>query len=172
MNTTLNNTLQPATEQQVLTSEAFLAHWQGHRSLTRRVIDTFPEKELFSYSIGGMRPFAELAMEMVNMALPGIYGVATSAWKVPGKPDGFVLATPATKEELLQLWDEVTETVNNLWQQVEPGRFQQNDVAFGLYEGPVYSTIFYFIDNEIHHRGQGYVYLRSLGIEPPPFWER
>jgi uncharacterized damage-inducible protein DinB len=28
------------------------------------------------------------------------------------------------------------------------------------------------IDDEIHHRGQGYVYLRSLSIEPPPFWER
>ncbi|MGZ5248500.1 MAG: DinB family protein [Flavitalea sp.] len=32
--------------------------------------------------------------------------------------------------------------------------------------------MFYFIDNEIHHRGQGYVYLRSLGIEPPFFWDR
>jgi uncharacterized damage-inducible protein DinB len=30
----------------------------------------------------------------------------------------------------------------------------------------------YAIDNEIHHRGQGYVYLRALGIVPPPFWER
>ncbi|MGO3807708.1 MAG: DinB family protein [Sphingobacterium sp.] len=30
----------------------------------------------------------------------------------------------------------------------------------------------YFVDNEIHHRGQGFVYLRSLGIEPPHFWER
>ncbi|RYD85889.1 MAG: damage-inducible protein DinB, partial [Sphingobacteriales bacterium] len=33
-------------------------------------------------------------------------------------------------------------------------------------------NILYFIDNEIHHRGQGYVYLRALGIEPPFFWER
>lgn len=33
-------------------------------------------------------------------------------------------------------------------------------------------VILYAIDNEIHHRGQGYVYLRSLGIEPPPFYER
>jgi uncharacterized damage-inducible protein DinB len=31
---------------------------------------------------------------------------------------------------------------------------------------------FTMIDNEIHHRGQGYVYLRALGIEPPPFYER
>ena len=30
----------------------------------------------------------------------------------------------------------------------------------------------YAIDNEIHHRGQGFVYLRALGIEPPHFWER
>jgi uncharacterized damage-inducible protein DinB len=29
-----------------------------------------------------------------------------------------------------------------------------------------------FIDNEVHHRGQGYVYLRALGVEPSPFWER
>jgi uncharacterized damage-inducible protein DinB len=28
------------------------------------------------------------------------------------------------------------------------------------------------IDNEIHHRGQAYVYLRALGLDVPPFWER
>ncbi|MEX6688230.1 DinB family protein [Danxiaibacter flavus] len=40
------------------------------------------------------------------------------------------------------------------------------------YEGPAYSSLLYFIDNEIHHRAQGYVYLRSLGIQPPFFWDR
>ena len=30
----------------------------------------------------------------------------------------------------------------------------------------------YLIDNEVHHRGQGYVCLRALGVEPPPFRER
>jgi uncharacterized damage-inducible protein DinB len=24
----------------------------------------------------------------------------------------------------------------------------------------------------IHHRRQGYVFLRALGVEPPPFYER
>ena len=42
---------------------------------------------------------------------------------------------------------------------------------FGEYESTVRWSIFYFINNEIHHRGQGYVYLRSLGIEPPAFWD-
>ena len=34
------------------------------------------------------------------------------------------------------------------------------------------ALLLYVIENEIHHRGQGYVYLRSLGIEPPAFWDR
>jgi len=62
----------------VIPAPALLEHWQGHRRLTRRVIEAFPEDQLFSFSI----------------------------------------------------------------------------------------------DNEIHHRGQAYVYLRALGIEPPPFYER
>jgi uncharacterized damage-inducible protein DinB len=37
---------------------------------------------------------------------------------------------------------------------------------------PIYDLLLYIVDNEIHHRGQGYVYLRELGIEPPPFYER
>jgi uncharacterized damage-inducible protein DinB len=62
----------------IIPISAFLAHWQGHRRLTRRVIELFPEDKLFAFSI----------------------------------------------------------------------------------------------DNEIHHRGQGYVYLRALGIEPPGFYDR
>jgi uncharacterized damage-inducible protein DinB len=32
--------------------------------------------------------------------------------------------------------------------------------------------LLYVVDNEIHHRAQGYVYLRALGIEPPLFHVR
>ena len=39
-------------------ADALLDHWQGHRRVTRRVIEAFPEDALFNYSIGGMRPFA------------------------------------------------------------------------------------------------------------------
>ncbi len=44
--------------------------------------------------------------------------------------------------------------------------------AFGQYPGVLHDLILYVIDNEIHHRGQGYVYLRALGIEPPAFYDR
>ena len=44
--------------------------------------------------------------------------------------------------------------------------------AFGQYPGRVYDLLLYAIDNEIHHRGEGYVYLRALRIEPPAFYSR
>lgn len=156
----------------VITPEALLEHWQGHRRTTRRVIEAFPEDKLFTYAIGGMRPFSELAMEMIHMAAPGIRGVATGRWQSFGDLSGFSSSVPQTKHELLSLWDKVTEEIDSVWPQIPPHRFQQIEAAFGQYEGPLYATLLYFIDNEIHHRGQGYVYLRSLGIEPPAFWDR
>ncbi|QHT65982.1 damage-inducible protein DinB [Rhodocytophaga rosea] len=156
-----------ATQTHILSPEQLLAHWQGHRKLTRRVIEAFPDDALFSYSVGGMRPFSELALEMIGMGGEGIGGIATGNWEAFPTPN-----TPTTKAELLKLWDEVTETINKTWPQISLQRFQETDVAFGQYESKIYWTLFYFIDNEIHHRGQGYVYLRSLGIQPPPFWER
>jgi uncharacterized damage-inducible protein DinB len=49
---------------------------------------------------------------------------------------------------------------------------QFSDPWFGSEPRSHLDRILYLIDNEVHHRGQGYVYLRMLGIEPPAFYER
>lgn len=152
----------------VITSGELLAHWQGHRRLTRRVIEAFPEKELFEYSIGGMRPFAKLASEMLAIAVPGLKEIITGNTA----PFSEELGLEGSKEKILKMWDEATEKINKLWKQIPDERFSEHVKLFGQYEGTVMSQISYFIDNEIHHRAQGYVYLRSLGITPPFFWER
>lgn len=155
-----------------ITKDQLLKHWQGHRNLTRRVIEAFPEDKLFNHTIGGMRPFSEMALELLHMAAPGIKGVATGEWNEFGEIAKADSKKPETKKELLELWDWSTEQIDKYWEQVPDGRFQETDVAFGQWEGQTWWHLFYFIDNEIHHRGQAYVYLRSLGIEPPLFWER
>jgi uncharacterized damage-inducible protein DinB len=73
---------------------------------------------------------------------------------------------------VLRLWDESTEQLAVLWPQIPPQRFQETLTAFGQYTDVLHELILYVIDNEIHHRGQGYVYLRALGIAPPPFYDR
>ncbi|MDP2540204.1 damage-inducible protein DinB [Tenacibaculum discolor] len=154
--------------EQVITPSELLAHWQGHRGLTRRTIEAFPEEAFFNYSIEGMRTFADMVMELLGIAGPGIKEIAT------GEIQELIEEVDHgnKKAKILELWDKATDEINTYWAQIKPEQFQQSIKIFGQYEGTVWSSIFYFIDNEIHHRGQGYVYLRALGIEPPYFYER
>ncbi len=149
-----------------ITPDALLSHWQGHRRLTRRVIDAFPEDQLFTFSVGGMRTFGELAMEIATMGVPMLRGIVTGEWSASSSRE----ARP--KEEVLRLWDENTEQLETLWKQIPAERFGETMTAFGQYTDALHNLILYVIDNEIHHRGQGYVYLRALDIAPPPFFER
>jgi uncharacterized damage-inducible protein DinB len=155
-----------ATSTPVIPAGALLEHWQGHRRLTRRVIEAFPDDQLFSFSIGSMRPFGAMALELIGIAEPMVRGIVTGEW------DESLTREARSKEEILRLWDESTGKIDTLWPKIQPERFQQTMTAFGKYPGRVYELLLYAIDNEIHHRGQGYVYLRALGIEPPPFYER
>ncbi|MCK0133547.1 DinB family protein [Arenibacter sp. S6351L] len=162
MHTTLNKT------PQVISSQELLDHWQGHRALTRRTIEVFPEEAFFSHTIGGMRTFVEMVMELLAIAGPGLKEIATGK----SAPFNEHLEHGNKKDRLLELWDKATAEINTYWAQIKEEQFQQNIKIFGQYDCTVRSSIFYFIDNEIHHRGQAYVYLRTLGIEPPAFYER
>ena len=150
----------------LITPDQLLAHWQGHRRLTRRMIEAFPEDKLFTFSLGGMRTFAVLVKEFIGMAVPTVIGITEGRW------DAGVAVEAETKTELLALWDNVTGEIDSLWPDIPAARWQEVDTAFGQWEMPMHGLILYVIDNEIHHRGQGYVYLRALGVEPPPFYER
>lgn len=150
----------------VIDADAFLNHWQGHRRVTRRFIEAFPEQELFNLSIGGMRPFSALVLEFIGMAVPSLKGVISGQWEY-GAP-----VSPASRAELLQVWDETTTAIDTLWPTIPPHRFQEVDKAFGQWEMTGASLLTYLVDNEIHHRAQASVYLRSIGIQPPFFYDR
>jgi uncharacterized damage-inducible protein DinB len=149
----------------IIPADALRRHWQGHRRLTRRVIDAFPEDRLFTFAVGGMRPFGDLALEMIGMGVPMLRGLVSGTWEAFDRRQ-------RSKRDVLALWDDSTAAIDELWPQIPPARFQEQATAFGQYPGIVHDLLLYVIDNEIHHRGQGYVYLRALGIEPPPFYDR
>jgi hypothetical protein len=165
-------TAEAGTLTSIISADALLDHWQGHRRLTRKTIEAFPEDQFYSFSIGAMRTFAELSMEIIGLAAPGIRGLAFGDWTFTEPDLNAHTPPPATKAEVLNLWDLVTEYIDLLWPQISAERFQEAEAAFGMYENKNIATALYLIDNEIHHRAQGFVYLRALGIEPPFFWER
>ncbi len=151
-----------------LTTDVLQEHWLGHRALTRRVIEAFPEDKLFTFSAGGMRTFAQLATEMLQMIAPTMKGLLEDVWEA----GGYGQPGPTTKAGLLASWDEADRLLESSLARVPAERYHQVANAFGMWTAPAFATVLYLIDNEVHHRGQGYVYLRLLDIAPPLFYER
>jgi len=167
---------QPVALEVAVPMQGLLEHWQGHRRLTRRLIEAYPEDQLFTFSVGGMRTFGQLALEMLGMAVPMLREVVGESGQQPthhqaGSSDA-VMHSETPRQELLRQWDESTAQIEELWARIPPGRLQETITAFGQYTAVAYTQLLYVIDNEIHHRGQGYVYMRALGQAPPAFWER
>ncbi|MBI3504384.1 MAG: DinB family protein [Proteobacteria bacterium] len=156
----------PNLDARIIPSAALLAHWQGHRRLTRRVIEAFPDDKFATFSIGGVRTFAALAGELLAMTAPTVQGVVTDEWAA------YAPAKLETKAEVLAAWDAATKILDEYWPRITAERFAATITMFGAYTGITYDLLLYIIDNEIHHRAQGYVYLRALGIEPPAFYDR
>jgi uncharacterized damage-inducible protein DinB len=151
----------------MISKNELLQHWLGHRKLTRKVIEKFPEPELFELSIGGMRTFADLSKELLAVGGNALKQVITGESEPYSHDESLT-----TKDELLKRWDEDTEKIIKYFDQLSEDKRYEKVKLFGQYEQTIIGHIQYFIDNEIHHRGQGTVYLRALGIEPPFFWDR
>ena len=150
---------------ELLTPQALLTNLKDVRALTRKVIEAFPEKELFEFSVANLRPFSQMVEEFL-MITNYIFTETLHEKHTPFYTEG---QFPTTKAEVLALWDRATEILDREWTKVgdytQPLTIYQMTFSFAQW-------ILYFIENESHHRGQGYTYLRALGIEPPFFWAR
>ncbi|HRN98730.1 MAG TPA: DinB family protein, partial [Flavobacterium sp.] len=116
----------------------------------------------------GMRTPDQLTAELLSIGAPAMTAIVIKQVTPYSEPEGIA----HNKAAYLAQWDKDTQTINQQWAKLSPRDFSETFNLFGQYEFPVIQNILYFIDNEIHHRGQLYVYLRGLNIEPPFFWER
>lgn len=146
----------------------FTENWLGHRKLTRRIVEAVPEGDLFSFSVGGMRTPAELAHEILESARTVVTGVATGDF-----PDYRMESPYKDRAALLTAMDEEFAALEKGLRSVTEAQLATEFSTFGgSYTGTGMEQLQYAFDNEIHHRGQLYVYLRALGVEPVPFWDR
>jgi len=150
---------------ELLTPEALLTNLKDVRTLTRNVIEAFPEKELFEFSVANLRPFSQMVEEFL-MITNYIFTETLHEKHTPFYTEG---QFPTTKAEVLALWDRATEILDREWKEV--GDYTQSLTIYQM-TFSFSQWILYAIENESHHRGQGYTYLRALGIEPPFFWAR
>lgn len=153
----------------LLTPTQLLAMLEGNRRLTVRTVEAFAEQDLFNYTAPGMRSFADMVKEILNIEAAYFRGIATGEWtyndtvKEVNTKEGLLAACEASRRQLLEWWPKIS---------AERLAAVEDDGFFGVGPTPNMGRAIYALENEIHHRAQGYVYLRLLGIEPPAFYER
>jgi uncharacterized damage-inducible protein DinB len=163
----LKNFKQKENKMELLTLEQFYTHWQGHRQLTIRTLEAFPKDKLFSYNVEPMRPFGEITKELLEVENSTMNGVLSGEWKWEPK-----YKSVTSKQELLEAFKKLGKQTQESWSKLSSDRLRAVEKdAWGM-TWANYERLLYMHDNEIHHRAQGYVYLRLLGIEPPAFYER
>lgn len=156
----MTDLLTPAQLQEIL---------EENRRLTVRTLQAFPEQELFSYAAPSMRTAAELFKEIIELQRAFVRGIATGEW-VYGDTTNAV----ATKTGLLEAFAALRSQTVAWWEKITADRLLAvEDDGFGFWAPRANLTrLIYALENENHHRGQVYVYLRQLGVEPPVYYER
>ncbi|MBO0992610.1 DinB family protein [Bacillus sp. SD088] len=152
-----------------ISKEEFMEILEGNRRLTTRIIEAFPEDRLFQYKpVEPLRSFSEMVIEVLNIEKAYMRGIALDEWEYSNPYEKV-----ATKEELLTACKDVRKQTQELWPSVteETLSIKIEDPLFGGRQSHI-ERLQYALENEIHHRGQGYIYLRMLGIEPPAFYDR
>lgn len=152
---------------ELLTLEQLYTHWQRHRHLTIRTVKVFPDEKLFNYFVTPMRSFGKMMVEALEVEVNFLHGILSGDWAWQPK-----YKNVSSKEELLTALEQLAPQTREVWTKLTPERLEAIETDAGGAEKSNRDRLFYMIDNEIHHRAQGYVYLRLLGIEAPKFYER
>ncbi|KSU83379.1 Uncharacterized damage-inducible protein DinB (forms a four-helix bundle) [Fictibacillus enclensis] len=153
----------------IMSKKDYFEMMEGNRRLTLRAIEAFPEDKFFVYTPDEkLRPFSEMIKEIVNIESGYMHGVALDKWEYKDVFEG-----ANKKEEFLQISQEVRDQTRKLFEEMNEERLNvvMQDPFFGP-EMSHFARLQYALENEIHHRGQGFTYLRLLGIEPPEFYVR
>ncbi|MCJ7842478.1 DinB family protein [Lederbergia sp. NSJ-179] len=154
----------------MISKEEFMEILEGNRRLTIRTMEAFPEDKLFDYApVEPLRPFAEMVKEILNVERAFMRGIARDDWEYKD-----VFSEVSTKADLLSACEKMRGETREMWSSVTDERLAEmkEDPFFGAGQQSHIERLQYALENEIHHRGQGYIYLRVLGIEPPAFYIR
>ncbi len=145
-----------------MTKTAVLKYWVNVRRLTMKLFDLFPEDNFDFRPVETIRTVAEQFDHILIAELYARIGILMGVWSLEPFAGNRDLNRNTIRNKLFQ---EHEKTIG-LLRMLPEGRFLKiYDTPFGSISGE--TIIYETIDEEIHHRGNLYTYLRILGIEPP-----
>ena len=152
----------------------FWQNWEENRRLTLKVAHSFSDEQLLKAKpVPQMRPFARMLLEIAGLEHFFIRGLAEDIWE--WVPDETTRPQIADAQEVFTILDEIKGYTSHAWPNISEKKLltvHPSPPSFAGPDAPPLDWLQYALENEIHHRAQGYTYLRCLGVEPPMFWDR
>ena len=145
-----------------MTKKEILKYWENVRMLTLKLLDRFPEQQFGFRPANNVRSVAELFDHVLAVELYARKGLIENVWG-PVPTPGLGMTEKALLRDALS--EEHAATIAMLRSLPEKSFSQLYNTPFGKLTGE--GMIYLALDEEIHHRGNLYTYLRILGIEPP-----
>lgn len=154
-----------------MNQQAMMSMWETVRPSTGialRAVEALPADQLDAHPIRDMRTPRELVAHLFGM----MRGIAEGALRGEILADYDALPAEVRTREQLVAW------CRECWQAADRAAHGMTDAGLaGMVKTPWGVSFpgfvcFGFIHDELlHHRGQLYVYLRQLGVEPPMLWD-
>lgn len=148
-------------------ADAQLMHFNMHRSVVNKLVDTVKEEDLQFRPWEGAMSLSELVWHMLSTSLTFSRAAATgSLERVTDKP------ALDSKDDVKNAVDDMTRKTADFIQSMSDDRFAEEvDMTkiFGRHV-PAGQLLTNMLDHEIHHKGQLFTYARLCGVETLPFF--
>lgn len=174
---TINKTLVTALMTFALTAQAFagttpdaekdamVADWERAKAYTLEYIDTMSDEGFFKSPTEGIRTFARQMLHIAD-ANVGILGIATGkSGPFTGRveADASLDTKAKVRETVVKAYDYAIEAIKGMDMSKSAELTEAFDQSL-----PRIEWIKKAFEHQTHHRGQTTIYLRMLGIAPPP----
>lgn len=140
----------------------YLKYWQIVRQMTIKLLDEFPADSFDYRPAPEIMTVSQLFKHILQVEVYIREGFLTKEWKDPES----ISSNMFEKEMLRDRLRLENEKTMKLLAELPEGYFlKKRETPFGNLTGEL--IIMVAINEEIHHRGNLYTYLRCLGITPP-----
>ncbi|MCE7990900.1 MAG: damage-inducible protein DinB [Roseivirga sp.] len=142
-----------------------IADWERAKAYTLEYIDAMSEEGFFKSPTKGIRTFAGQMLHIAD-ANAGIIGIATgNAGPFAGRveADASLNTKAKVRETVIKAYDFAIDAVKGM----DVSKSTELTEAFDQ-SLPRIEWIKKAFEHQTHHRGQTTIYLRMLGIAPPP----
>ena len=141
---------------------AIIRYWNNVRQLTLRLLDEFPADKFDFRPAAEIMTVSQLFRHIINVEIYIRDGFVNGEWKEPSEVPNTIFEKEMLRDKLKL---ENQKTIKIL-SEVPDGRFLKvHQTPYGEVSGEILVQV--AIDEEIHHRGNLYTYLRCLGKTPP-----